>query len=175
MGVEPVVREMDAMQMTITIRYDFRPGDLGRVTAMHGELYAAEYGFDRRFEAYVAETAAEFGKSYRPERDRLWIAEDASGRMIGSVAIIGREGNAAQLRWLLIAPEGRGQGVGRRLVTEALGFCRKAGYESVYLWTVSLLTTATRLYLEAGFQKTESLLPADWGVMVVEERYEVIF
>jgi GNAT superfamily N-acetyltransferase len=156
----------------ITVRHGPRPGDLGRVTALHGELYAAEYGFDCRFEAYVAETLGEFGRLARPGRDRLWLAE-TGGRLIGSVGIVGREDGAAQLRWLLVAPEGRGRGLGRRLLGEALAFCREAGYRSVYLWTVGQLTTAARLYLEAGFRKTEALPPADWGAPVVEERYDL--
>ncbi len=155
-----------------TLRHDLRPGDLGYLTALHGVLYAAEYGFDHSFEAYVAETLAEFGRVARPGRDRLWIAE-LDGRLIGSVGIVGREGGAAQLRWLLVAPEGRGRGVGRRLVGEALAFCREAGYTSVFLWTVSALTTAARLYTAAGFRKTEEKAPAWWGTTVTEERYDL--
>jgi GNAT superfamily N-acetyltransferase len=157
----------------IVVRCGWRPGDLGRVTALHGEVYAEEYGFDYRFEAYVAETLGEFGRLMRPGRDRLWLAE-MDGRLVGSIGIVGREEGVAQLRWLLIAREARGRGVGRRLLGEALAFCREAGYRSIYLWTVSQLTTAARLYLEAGFRKTEELPPADWGAPVVEERHELV-
>lgn len=156
----------------IVLRATLRPGDLGRVTAMHGELYAREYGFDHRFEAYVAETLAEFGTTPRPERDRLWLAE-RDDRLVGSVGVVGRAGGAAQLRWLLTAPEARGRGLGRRLLETALGFCRETGVETVYFWTVRGLPAAARLYASAGFVRTEELPPADWGVPVVEERYEV--
>src|SRR3712207_6069084 len=91
----------------LTIRHDLRPGDLGRVTELHGVLYAAEYGFDRGFEAYVAETLGEFGRAARPGRDRLWLAE-LDGRLVGSIGIVGREGGAAQLRWVLLHPDARG-------------------------------------------------------------------
>jgi GNAT superfamily N-acetyltransferase len=156
----------------IAIRHELRPGDLGRVTTMHGELYAAEYGFDRRFEGYVAETIGVFGRSLADGRDRLWLAE-RDGSLVGSIAIVGRDVGVAQLRWFLVAPDARGCGLGRRLLAEALGFCREAGYRSVYLWTVSQLTTAARMYEAVGFRKTESLPPADWGVPVVEERYDL--
>lgn len=165
---------MDAMDVSddLTIRHDLRPGDLGRVTAIHGELYAAEYGFSHVFEAYVAETLAEFGKNYEPGRDRLWLVE-REGRLVASIGIVGRADGAAQLRWLLVAPEARGSGLGRRLVEEALTFCREAGYRAVYLWTVHLLPTAASLYTSFGFEKTESLPPADWGATVIEERYDL--
>jgi GNAT superfamily N-acetyltransferase len=156
----------------IGIRHEVRPGDLGRVTTLHAELYAKEYGFDVRFEGYVAETIGVFGRSRTEGRDRLWLAE-RDGVLLGSIAIVGREEGVAQLRWFLVAPDARGQGLGRLLLAEALGFCREAGYRSVYLWTISQLTTAARMYVAAGFRKTESLPPADWGAPVVEERYDL--
>jgi GNAT superfamily N-acetyltransferase len=157
----------------ITVRHDLRPGDMGRVIAQHGELYAQEYGFDHGFEAYVAETVAELGKLARPGLDRLWVAEQA-GRLVGSIAIIGREDGLAQLRWFLVAPETRGTGLGRRLVGEAVGFCRAAGYRSVCLWTVSGLEAAAHLYVATGFRRTETKPPVTlWGATLTEERYDL--
>jgi GNAT superfamily N-acetyltransferase len=156
----------------VTVRHDLRPGDMGRVIALHGVLYAEEYGFDHGFEAYVAETVAEFGRLARPDLDRLWVAE-REGQLVGSIAIVGREDGAAQLRWFLVHPDARGSGLGRRLVHEALTFCRAAGYRSVYLWTVTGLDAAARLYVAAGFRKTETKPPATlWGVDLAEERYD---
>src|SRR5688572_28637376 len=103
----------------ISLRTTWKPGDLGRVTTLHSELYAEEYGFDQRFESYVAITLGEFGKAFRAGLDRLWLAE-RDGQLVGSIGIVGREDGAAQLRWLLVAPGGRGQGLGGRLVAEAL-------------------------------------------------------
>jgi GNAT superfamily N-acetyltransferase len=156
----------------LTIRHELRPGDLGRVASLHGTLYAAEYGLSAIFEGYVAETLGEFGKLNRPGRDRLWLAE-IDGRLVGSVGIIGREDGAAQLRWLLVAPDARGRGLGQRLLDEALAFCRDGGCTSVYLWTISILTDAARLYLAAGFRKTEETGPSWWGREVTEERYDL--
>lgn len=157
---------------TFTLRHHRCPGDLGRIVALHGELYAREYGFGLQFEVYAAETLAEFGKPERTERDRLWVAE-IEGQIVGSIGIIGRENNAAQLRCLLIAPEARGMGLGRRLVETALAFCRESGYDSIFLWTVQGLSAASHLYASAGFVKTDELPPSDWGATVVEERYEL--
>src|SRR3954464_15005849 len=114
----------------VTVRDDLRPGDMGRVMGLHRQLCAQEYGFDHGFEAYVAETVAEFGKLARPGLDRLWVAE-RDGHLVGCIAIIGREDGLAQLRWFLVHPTARGSGLGRRLVQESLAFCREAGYRSV--------------------------------------------
>ena len=157
----------------VTVRHDPRPGDLGRLIALHGVLYADEYGFDLTFEAYVADTVAEYGLAARWERDRLWLAE-AEGRLLGAIAIVGRDEGAAQLRWFLVHPDGRGRGLGRRLLDEALAFCRDAGYSSVFLWTVSPLIGAARLYTAAGFRKTEEKPPARlWGTTLAEQRYDL--
>lgn len=156
----------------LTIRHDLRPGDLGRVASLHGTLYATEYGLSSIFEAYVAETLAEFGKLNRPGRDRLWLAE-IDGQLVGSIGIVGREDGAAQLRWLLVAPAARGQGLGQRLLDAALAFCRDGGCTSVYLWTITILPTAARMYLEAGFRKTAETGPSWWGRDVIEERYDL--
>jgi GNAT superfamily N-acetyltransferase len=157
----------------VTIRHDLRPGDMGRVITQHAEIYANEYGFDHGFEAYAAETFAEFGRQIRPDRDRLWLAE-RDGQLVGSIGILGREDGVAQLRWFLVDRSARGTGLGRRLVSEALAFCRATGYRSVYLWTVPELEAAAHLYRTAGFRLTETKPPATlWGASLTEQRYDL--
>jgi GNAT superfamily N-acetyltransferase len=151
------------------LRNDLRPGDVGMIVHLHGVIYAREYGFDPTFEAYVAGPLSEFVLS-RTARDRIWIAE-REGRIVGCIAIVGTSEKEAQLRWYLVDPSARGRGLGRRLLHEAVGFSKECGYESVFLWTVSALTTAAQLYRSAGFQKVEANPGRRWGVEVVEEKY----
>lgn len=164
---------VETFDREVSLRHDLRPGDLGRVTELHGVLYAEEFGFDHTFESYVAEALGEFGRLYRPGQDRLWLAE-RDGRLVGSIGIVGREDGAAQLRWFLVHPDARGRGLGRRLLNESLAFCRAAGYRSVYLWTVNILTDAARLYTSVGFRLTEETpVQPTWGVMLAEQRYDL--
>lgn len=151
------------------MRHDLQPGDLGYIVYLHGPVYAREYGFDSTFEAYVASPLAEFVRS-RSDRDRLWIAERDS-RVFGCIAIVGTSETEAQLRWFLVDPSARGMGIGRRLISDAVSFCQRRGYESIFLWTVSVLTAAARLYRSAGFEKVEERRVKQWGVDLVEERY----
>lgn len=157
----------------VRLRPGLKPGDLGTIVRLHGTIYAAEQGFDVGFEAYVAGPLAEFAVR-SSDRERIWIAERPSdGRMLGCVAVVAASERTAQLRWFLITPEARGQGLGRRLLDEALAYCRASGYVEVVLWTGSVLEKAARLYRAAGFQKTEEHPGRRWGVDVVEEKYEL--
>jgi GNAT superfamily N-acetyltransferase len=155
----------------IVIRTDVRPGDVGAIVQMHGVIYAQEYGFNPRFEAYVASPLAEFVLRNSP-RERIWIA-DRQGQVVGSVAMVDAGEDVAQLRWYLVDPEVRGAGLGSSLLQQALAFCQEAGYRSVILWTVSALVGAARLYQAAGFRKVGQTPGNDWGVEVVEEKYEL--
>ena len=154
------------------VRHRLGPGDAGSLTALHGVLYAREYGYDRTFEAYVAAGLAEFVRRFRPDRDRLWLAE-AGGRVVGSIAIVGRARKSAQLRWFLVDPAHRGRGLGTRLMRAALRFCRDRGYRRVLLWTTSELEEASRLYVRFGFVRTAVKTHTVWGKRVTEERYDL--
>jgi N-acetylglutamate synthase-like GNAT family acetyltransferase len=155
----------------IALRTDLRPGDLGRVVTLHGEVYAREYRFDHTFEAYVAGPLAEFALRAAP-RERLWLAERA-GRLIGCIAIVAAAPELAQLRWYLVDPSVRGLGLGRTLLRLAIAFCRDNGYRSIILWTVGALQAAAHLYLAEGFRKVEEIPGRRWGVDVIEEKYEM--
>jgi ribosomal protein S18 acetylase RimI-like enzyme len=152
-----------------TLRHDLKPGDLGYLVYLHGQTYAREYGFDPTFEAYVAGPLAEFVRSHT-DRDRLWIAE-RGGDIVGCIAVVGTAATEAQLRWFLVDPCARGLGLGKRLLQEAVAFAKGRGYQSMFLWTVSELTAAARLYRSVGFEKVEEKPGQQWGVEVVEERY----
>ena len=157
---------------SISIRTEIRPGDLGAIMHLHGVLYAEEYGLDWTFELYIAKGYAEAVEAFTSGKARLWVAEDA-GKVVGSIAIVEHSPEAAQLRWFLLHPSARGQGLGRRLLQEAIEFSRANGYQRVFLWTLSNLDAAIHLYRAFGFQKTEEATHQLWGKRLTEERYEL--
>ena len=91
------------------------PGDLGWVVMAHGEHYAAEFGWDASFEALVARIVADYAADHEHGREGAWIAEHA-GKRVGCVLCVRKDDETAQLRILLVTPEARGLGLGRRLV-----------------------------------------------------------
>jgi len=157
---------------SISIRTGIKPGDLGAIMHLHGVLYMEEYGLDWTFELYIAQGYAEAAETFTSGKARLWVAEDA-GKVVGSIAIVGHSPDAAQLRWFLLHPSARGQGLGRRLLKGAVEFSRASGYQRIFLWTLSNLDAAIHLYRTFGFQKTEETTHRLWGKTLTEERYEL--
>ena len=156
----------------ISIRTELRPGDAGCVIQRHGALYASEYGFGLRFEAYVAKGFCEFLERYDPQKDSVWVCEHG-GRMIGFMLLMDR-GELAQLRYFLIEPEYRGIGLGRKLMGLFMDCLKSRGYRGAYLWTTHELAAAIHLYLVFGFTITEEKESTAFGKPLMERRYDII-
>jgi DNA-binding MarR family transcriptional regulator/N-acetylglutamate synthase-like GNAT family acetyltransferase len=157
-----------------------RAGDIGWIVSRHGALYAAEYGWDLRFEALVARIGADFVDHHDATREACWIAE-RHGTPVGCVCLVqardeasGRpEPGVAQLRLLLVEPAARGLGAGHRLVDACTAFARDAGYRRIRLWTNSVLLAARRLYVQAGYRLLASEPHHSFGQALVGETWEL--
>jgi GNAT superfamily N-acetyltransferase len=149
-----------------------RPGDLGWVVMAHGEVYAAEFGWDASFEALVARIVADYAASNDPAREAAWIAE-IDDRRVGCVFCVAADETTAQLRILLVDPSARGRHLGAMLVDECVAFARRAGYQRMKLWTNHPLVAARRIYLSRGFKLVEDEQHHSFGVDLVGQVYEL--
>ncbi|CAN7430974.1 helix-turn-helix domain-containing GNAT family N-acetyltransferase [Acidovorax sp. LjRoot74] len=148
------------------------PGDMGWVVQQHGEIYWREYGWDSRFEALVADIAAQFLRKFQPDWEKAWIAE-LDGERVGAVFVVRKSPTTAQLRMLILAPKARGLGLGARLTDECLAFARAKGYKKMVLWTNSCLTAARGIYAQRGFRLTKSEPYDGFGQQLVGETWEL--
>ncbi len=152
------------------------PGAIGRIAELHGTYYSKHWGFDLFFESKVAIELSEFLRRFNEGRDGFWVASIGQ-KIVGSIAIDGvhHDSKGGHLRWFIVAPENQGQGIGKRLLHEAVEFCRKKKFRRIYLWTFGGLDPARHLYEKFGFTLREEHQGNQWGRTVMEQRFELIF
>jgi peptidyl-dipeptidase Dcp len=156
----------------ITIRTDLRPGDLGYVIHLHGSMYAQEYQYGISFETYVARGMYEFYSQYDAEKDNVWICEDED-RIIGFLLCMHRSEQIAQLRFFILLPGYRGMGLGKRLMELFMEYLHAKNYHSCYLWTTNQQATAAFIYKKLGFVMTKEKSSTDFGIQLLEQRYDL--
>lgn len=138
----------------------------------HGEIYAAEFGWDTSFEALVAKIVADYAASHDSSREAAWIAE-LEGRRVGCVFCVAADTITAQLRILLVDPSARGHRLGGQLVDECISSARKVGYRRMRLWTNHPLAAARQVYLSRGFELVSEEAHQSFGVDLIGQVYEL--
>ena len=150
-----------------------RAGDMGWVVGAHGRLYAEDYGWDLSFEALVAEIAAKFLREFKPGRERCFIAE-LDGQPVGSAFVVQEDAATAKLRLVIVEKRAQGLGLGKRLVREAVGFARDAGYARMVLWTNDVLHAARGIYIGEGFKLAAEEKHHSFGRDLVGQNWELV-
>src|SRR5262245_64141 len=156
----------------IAISDKWEPGDLGSLIHLHGVQNFQDYGFNAIHEAYCARVAVDFILNPRKDRSFAWIARK-SGEVVGSVLVVERPANQAQLRLLFVAKSVRGIGLGRWLVEEAVRYSALRGFGRIYLWTVAGLDRAISIYRSVGFVQSDEKLIEEWGKSNTEIRFDL--
>jgi len=116
----------------------------------HGEieLVARQTEGERRtyFESLLEDTLGHPGS----------LALFGDGRLLGFTLATAWSETAAHLAWIGVLPEHRRQGLGQRLLCDAMATCRESGIERMSLYTdVSL--PAKSIYERLGFQPAGAL------------------
>jgi peptidyl-dipeptidase Dcp len=159
------------MDHPVTIRTRLEPGDLGYIAYLHGCIYAEEFGYGLHFENYVLDALHEFAKAYDPAKDGIWVCEHEK-KKVGFMVAAHRE-DSIQLRFLILLPEYRGSGLGKRLMDSFIAFMHDRGYRRAYLWTTSEQQAAISMYERYGFRLTEEKESRAFDKLLMERRYEL--
>ena len=147
-------------------------GELLGVARDHARIYAREHGFGEDFEAYVLRGMVTYLEERHRGGSEVWVVTDGH-TLAGSIGMVRHSAEEVQLRWFLVQPEFRGQGWGEALLRRALEFAREQGYGKIFLWTVTTLEEARKLYARHGFHPVESVTHHLWGRDLVEERWDL--
>ena len=108
-----------------------------------GRLFVLEDEDRRQLEDPVSAFVAPGGE--------VLIAE-VQGRAVGCVAIVPDGTGAWELSKMAVAPELRGQGIGRRLLAATIARARELGASSLFLGSSTKLPNAVHLYEALGFR-----------------------
>jgi len=156
--------------------HGYYPGVVGKITEIHAVYYHEHWGFDVSFETQVGRELSIFVSEFDEARDGFWAAT-ANGKFAGAVAIDGHHAMAdgARLRWFIVDPEFQNAGLGNRLISRAVQFCKDKKYLKVFLWTFEGLDAARRLYERQNFRLIETHNVDHWGQQIKEQKFELTF
>ncbi|NNE81327.1 MAG: GNAT family N-acetyltransferase [Silicimonas sp.] len=163
---------MTVNQNEIHLR-DIAIGDAGWLIQRHGELYAADEGFDASFEVLVAEILVDFLRNRDPETERGWIAATGKQRLGSIFCVHSGDPRVAKLRLFFVEPDARGLGLGRRLLEVCIAFARDTGNHTLRLWTHESHRAACALYAAYGFRCVASRPVHSFGVDLIEQTWEL--
>ena len=159
-----------AEQTDFELRRELRDGDAEAIVELHERVYRPEYGMDERFVDGVrgaVERAVERGW---PAGGGAWLVDGPDG-LEGCVALTDEGGRLGRLRWVVLAPEARGAGLGKRMITGAVAEARRLGFERLELDTFGALTTAAAIYRSLGFRLVSAEETEMWGPRIAYQRY----
>jgi GNAT superfamily N-acetyltransferase len=157
----------------ISIRRSMTDRDADAIVALHDLVYRAEYDRGDEFVASVARKVAVARAAGWPELGgAVWLVE-RDGAVAGSLGLTDEGDGVGWVRWFVLAPEVRGHGFGRRLVSELVHTARANGLARLELETFSALTAAAQIYRDAGFAVTWERERDDWGPTITYQHYEL--
>ncbi|MEQ1595754.1 MAG: GNAT family N-acetyltransferase [Casimicrobium sp.] len=150
-------------------------GDIGWVISQHGEIYSREYGWDIRFESFVARIAADFVDQFDAEREVCFLAvrgDGANEERLGCAFVVKQDAAVAKLRMVILVPRARGLGIGKTLVRACIEFARGKGYQRMTLWTNDVLHAARAIYVAEGFALIGEERHHSFGLDLVGQHWE---
>ena len=134
------------------------------------ELHDYSYGDEYAVFKLVEHVLTEYGLSVNPDvtdSDLLdirksYIATGGTfrvirfgGKIVGSYGVYATSAWLCELRKMYLLPEFRGQGLGKKLMDDAIKKAKALGFAEMFLETNSCLQEAVHLYRRYGFTEFE--------------------
>jgi ribosomal protein S18 acetylase RimI-like enzyme len=130
------------------------PDDLAAVVKLF-RAYASSLDVDLSYQNFEVEMEAMPGK-YAPPAGELLLARTSNGTPVGCVGLRPVEPHGCcEMKRLYVSPEGRGFGLGERLVAAVVREAERIGYREMRLDTLPSMAGAIALYRKSGFEPIE--------------------
>lgn len=149
---------MEPQKMTVTLR-TLSADDthaIGHVRQFFRN-YAAWLGVDLSYQNFDQEMTSLPG-AYMEPAGRLFFAE-VDGKPAGCVGVRPFSEGVCEMKRLYVAPEQRGQGVGKALALAAIKVAKELGYKRLLIDTLPSMRMAVKLYRELGFTESPAYYP----------------
>jgi putative acetyltransferase len=130
---------------------DWQPADRLAAAAVI-QTVLAEYGLDWEPDG-ADQDVLQVEQAYQSVGGEFWVVEQA-GQIVGTAAYYptDRAPKAVEIRKMYLLPAVRRQGLGRFLLEQLEATIAAAGYQAIWLETVTVLQAAIHLYEQAGYQ-----------------------
>lgn len=147
----PTVTSDTSVMRNVTISVGFPEFERDSIVAML-RAYEAGLGLSLDFQGFVRELAGLPG-AYAPPDGAFFVARASNGTTAGVVALrtLDHRAGIGELKRLFVAPEARGQGLGRRLSLAAIAEARRLGLRRLRLDTLPQMVVAQHTYEQLGF------------------------
>jgi GNAT superfamily N-acetyltransferase len=133
--------------MELLIRPAGGDADLAAFRTLNEEWISRHFALEAEDRRQLGDPVA----AYLDPGGEILIAEH-EGRAVGCVAIVPDGTGAWELSKMVVAPELRGRGAGRALVTATIARARELGARSLFLGSSTKLADAVHLYEALGFE-----------------------
>ena len=151
-------------------RRELREGDAEAIVELHERIYAAEHGMGPAFVEGVRSSLADALRRGWPEGGGAWLVDGEDG-LAGSLGLTAEGDGLGKIRWVLLHPDLRGLGLGKRLIAEAVAEARRLGFRRLELHTFGALRGAAAIYKSQGFRVVSEEETEMWGPPIVYQHY----
>lgn len=122
-----------------------------RVNSFIISIFVDEYKFEQYKEGLSKVNNLEYIRS----GGNMWMAVDDSDEIIGTIAIMKKDKNTAELKSFYVNKKYRGNGISKKLFSVAMEYCKQINLHKIFLGTYDTMETAICFYKKRGFSEIE--------------------
>ena len=115
-------------------------------------IFVEEFNFEKYRENILNYNNMNYAKS----GGLMWIAVNEKDDVIGTIAIMKKGPENAELKTFYVDNNYRGNGISKKLYTTAIEYCKKIHINRVCLGTYERMETAIHFYKNRGFNEVKA-------------------